>query len=97
MTNGRSGSIDILDEHLRLSLTEVCRICGTPEEMVVEMVREGVVEPVDPTRGQWMFTGESVTRIRTTLRLQADLDINLPGAALALDLLDEIERLRRRR
>lgn len=97
MTHQRSPGIDVLDEHLRLTLTEVCRICGTQEETVVEMVREGVVEPVGPRAKQWVFTGESVIRIRTTLRLQADLGVNLAGAALALELLDEIARLERRR
>lgn len=97
MTNDRHSRIDVLDEHLRLTLTEVCRICHTHEETVVAMVREGVIEPVGGRREQWVFTGESVTRIRTTLRLQADLEVNLPGAALALDLLEEIERLKRRR
>jgi hypothetical protein len=29
--------------------------------------------------------------------LQQDFDVNLPGAALALELLEEIERLRRAR
>jgi hypothetical protein len=32
--------------------------------------------------------------VRRALRLQHDLELNLPGAALALELLDEIERLR---
>lgn len=84
----------LLDEHVRLTLTDVCRLCGAREETVVEMVREGVVAPAE--RGeQWTFSGIAVTRIRTTLRLQRDLDVNLPGAALALELLEEIERLRR--
>jgi chaperone modulatory protein CbpM len=85
----------LLDEHVRLSLTEVCRICGTREEIVVEMVREGVVEPAETDETTWLFSGRAVTRIQTTLRLQRDLEVNLPGAALALDLLEEIERLKR--
>ena len=34
-------------------------------------------------------------RARTALRLQRDLEINLPGVALALELLEELDRLRR--
>jgi chaperone modulatory protein CbpM len=34
-------------------------------------------------------------RARTALRLQRDLEINLPGVALALELMEELERLRR--
>lgn len=87
---------ELLDEHIRLSLSEVCRICGTREEIVIEMVHEGVVEPEQAGPQPWQFSGLAVTRIQTMLRLQRDLDVNLPGAALALELLDEIERLRRR-
>ena len=36
-----------------------------------------------------------MTRIQRVIRLQHDFEVNLPGAALALDLLEEIERLRR--
>jgi chaperone modulatory protein CbpM len=37
----------------------------------------------------------AVTRLRTAHRLQRDLHINLAGAALALDLLEEIKTLKR--
>ena len=49
-----------------------------------------------PLRAQYirvMF--DEITRILRTLRLQRDLRINLPGCALVLDLLDEMEELRR--
>jgi len=36
------------------------------------------------------------TRARRALRLQRDLEIDLTGAALAVELLDEIESLRTR-
>jgi len=88
--------VQVLDEHVELGLTEVCHVCETRLETVVEMVREGIVAPVDTSGQEWRFTGASVTRIRTTLRLQRDLDVNLAGAALALDLLEEIASLRRR-
>jgi chaperone modulatory protein CbpM len=35
-------------------------------------------------------------RARVALRLQNDLDVNLAGAALALELLDELDELRAR-
>lgn len=84
----------ILDENLTLTLREVCEVCGIEEISVVEMVREGIADPVNPAAGSWTFSGLAVTRIRTAHRLQRDLHVNLAGAALALDLLEEIERLR---
>jgi len=86
----------VLDETVTLTLHEVCEVCGIGQDVVVEMVREGVAEPVDPAAGQWQFSGIAVTRLRTAHRLQRDLHVNLAGAALALDLLEEIRMLRRR-
>jgi chaperone modulatory protein CbpM len=38
-----------------------------------------------------------LARVQRALRLQHDFGVNLAGAALALDLLEEVERLRRGR
>ena len=43
----------------------------------------------------WHFRGDTLPRARRALRLQRDLEINLAGVALAMDLMDEIDRLRR--
>ncbi len=45
---------------------------------------------------QWRFPGVSVRRVRTVVRLQRDLGVNVAGAALAIELLDEINALRAR-
>lgn len=84
----------VFDEDLTLTLREVCEVCGVEEVRVVDMVREGIADPLDPQAGTWTFSGVAVTRIRTAYRLQEDLHVNLAGAALALDLLEQIERLR---
>jgi chaperone modulatory protein CbpM len=89
----------LLDESLELDFEEFCRICHTSEEFVVELVAEGVIEPrgaeaADGDRARWRFTGHSVRRTQVAIRLHEDLDVNLPGVALALDLLEQIERRR---
>jgi chaperone modulatory protein CbpM len=83
----------VLDEAVRLTLHEVCEVCGIEESVIVEMVKEGVAEPLDEAAAHWEFSGIAVTRLRTAHRLQRDLEVNLAGAALALDLLEEIRRL----
>jgi chaperone modulatory protein CbpM len=85
----------LLDESLELEFEEFCRVCHASEEFVVELVAEGVIEPQGEERTRWRFTGRSVIRTQVAVRLCEDLDVNLPGVALALDLLEEIERLRR--
>ena len=86
-----------LDDSVEFSLTEVCAACRVTEELVVEIVAEGIVEPLGRERAQWRFTGGALMRVQRALRLQHDFGINLAGAALALDLLEELERLRRAR
>jgi chaperone modulatory protein CbpM len=85
----------LLDESLELEFEEFCRVCHASEEFVVALVAEGVIEPQGEERARWRFTGRSVIRTQVAVRLCEDLDVNLPGVALALDLLEEIERLRR--
>ena len=85
---------ELLDDSLELELEELCRMCHADEEFVVALVAEGVIEPRGTRRTEWVFTGRSVRRTQVALRLHHDLDINLPGVALALDLLEEIQRLR---
>ncbi len=87
----------LLDEQLVLTLRDLCNACGVHAELVIEMVEEGVLQPRGRAPTEWQFTGTAVTRAQKALRLARDLRVNWPGAALALDLLDEIERLRRDR
>jgi len=94
---------ELLDERLRFSLREMCRICGVHAEFLVELVQEGIIVPAEepPAReprgaGVWRFDGYAVVRVQRAVRLQQDLGVNLAGIGLALDLLDEIEALRRR-
>ncbi len=84
-------------EDVELTLGELCRRCGVPAEHVFELVEQGVAEPVGRDPGVWRFRGVSVYRVRCALRLERDLGVNAAGAALALDLLEELERLRVRR
>ena len=59
------------------------------------MVDEGILDPVGADVGHWRFPGGSIRRVRIVGRLQRELGVNLAGAALALDLMDRVERLRR--
>jgi chaperone modulatory protein CbpM len=62
---------------------------------IVELVEEGVLSVTAVEAEQWRFAGTALRRARTALRLQRDLEINLPGVALALELMEELDALRR--
>lgn len=86
----------LLDEQVHYSLKEICRICGSQTEWVIELVEYGVLEPSGESLHQWQFSGSSVHTAMRARRLQQDLGLNLSGVALVLDLLDEVEALRSR-
>ena len=87
---------DLLDEQTMLSLSELCHACSSHAEWVIALVDEGVLEPIGHPQSQWQFSAISLKKVNTAMRLQQDLDINLAGVALALNLIDEIETLRAR-
>lgn len=91
------GSVGVvLEEELIFTLADLSGACRVHTETVVALVDEGVLEPQGADTQHWRFTGASLRRAQAALRLQQDLGINLAGAALALDLLDEIQMLRAR-
>lgn len=92
----KTPNIEVLDNTTELSLAELCRSCSVRAETVIALVEEGLLEPCGKIPTQWTFTGPALRRLQVALRLQQDLRINPPGAALAVELLDEIERLRER-
>jgi chaperone modulatory protein CbpM len=87
---------EIFEEDIELSLADLCRACQLPAERVFELVEEGVIEPVGREPVRWRFRGTCVRRVRCAQRLEHDLGVNVAGAALALDLIEELERLRAR-
>lgn len=86
----------LLDDTVEFSLSEVCRICHVHAEVVIQLVEVGALEPRGKEPSQWRFTGHAIRRLERAMNLQRDLDVNLAGAALALELLDEIDHLRDR-
>lgn len=86
----------VLDESIELTLQELCRICAIHAERAMEMVAEGLLEPSGSEPAHWRFTGVALWRAQTALRLQRDLEINMAGAALVVELLEELQELRQR-
>lgn len=84
----------IVEEEVQLTSVELCRASGASVEELHAWVGEGVLAPQGEMPTQWRFGGVSLQRARLASRLTHDLGLNAPGVALALDLLEQIERLR---
>jgi chaperone modulatory protein CbpM len=77
-----------------LTLGQLCRACDVHAEWIICLVEESIIEPQGEEMSLWRFSGASMVRARSALRLQRDLGVNLAGIALALDLMEELESLR---
>jgi chaperone modulatory protein CbpM len=93
----------VLDRSTVFGIEEVCRACGERRTVVIEMIEHGIIEPRRPHVGSLAtavedeaaleFHGEALVRAQVAARLMRDLGVNLPGAALAVDLLRQLGRL----
>lgn len=78
------------------SLAEISRCCQVPAEKILVLVGEGVLSPRGRTQREWRFASADLARALGVLRLERDLGVNTAGAALAIELMDEMQRLRER-
>jgi chaperone modulatory protein CbpM len=84
----------ILEEDAVISLAELCSACSVHAEYIIALVDEGILEPECGDTGAWRFAGTSLKRTRMVIHLERDLGVNIAGAALVLDLMEELEGLR---
>lgn len=76
------------------TITELCLRTGVSEEELTEIVGLGMIEPHQPGRTR-LFDDSAVTIVHRAVRLRNELELDWPGIAVALTLLDENARLTR--
>ncbi len=83
----------IIEEEEIISLIHLCRYCNLSQEEIVELVNEGILEPIGGPKHEWQFNFSTVRRVKKAKRLQKDFDLNLSASGLVIHLLDRIEEL----
>lgn len=92
----REVEVELLGETACVSASELCRVCCADLASLVEMVEWGLLEVEGSSPEEWRFDARALRRAQTAFRLQADLGVNLAGAAVIIELLDERGALARR-
>jgi chaperone modulatory protein CbpM len=85
-------SIEILSDGA-ISLVDIIAFTRIERIRVIEMVEVGLLEPSGSAIEQWQFASRDLRRLRAAQRLIDDLGVNLSGAALILDLIEERDEL----
>lgn len=73
----------------------VAEAVGARATLVVRLVRLGVLETVAGARGETLLPPRAVLRLRRMQRLRRDLGVNFAGASIILDLVEQVEVLKR--
>jgi chaperone modulatory protein CbpM len=79
-----------------LSLTEICQVCHISADYIHELIDYEVIHPQGESPEKWLFDLMQLQRVKQARRLSHDLEVNMPGVAIVMDLLDEAQRLRAR-
>jgi len=74
---------------------DLARACGVGAGWVRERVEAGVLQ-VNTATGEWRFDSTTLVRARRLQRLEAGFDADPQLAALTVDLIEEVQRLRER-
>ena len=86
---------ELVDEATLHTIDDLCFTCSVDANWIAELVEYGVIEPIGHARADWRFASVTIVRVAKAKRLERDLNLNPPGLAVVLDLLDEIDELRR--
>jgi chaperone modulatory protein CbpM len=85
---------ELVDAAALCSIDELSVACNVDPDWIAELVEHGVIEPIGRGRSDWKFTSLTIVRAAKARRLERDLNLDLPGLAVVLDLLDQIDDLR---
>lgn len=75
------------------SMVEICQICRLEESDLELYMDYGIVVPESDYVHH--FRQRQLDRLLRAIRLHHDLELNVAGVALAMDLLDTIDELKR--
>ncbi|UJF24330.1 MerR family transcriptional regulator [Suttonella sp. R2A3] len=84
-----------MNQDIYLNFSEILNATDCEAEWVLSLIEESVIivdgEPQNAT-----YSGAQLTLLRRAQRIRRDFDASAPATALILELLDELEALRRK-
>ncbi len=84
-----------MNDNIVYTTKAICSSHKISNEILSDMVSWGIATPSGTSIEKWQFSQDDFDRIGCASRFNKDLDINIPGAAMALELLDELDKIRR--
>lgn len=79
---------------LVIDMQEFCQVVDLPAAFVIEIVEHGILEPQGRQPEEWLFDSAALSIAKRAVKLHHELQLEWDGVALALNLLEELERVR---
>lgn len=83
----------VIEADTLFTLNELSAASGASISHLITWVWEGILRPTGE-EPHWQFSGPALRHARLALTLTRDLDLNPPGVALAIELLEQIGYLK---
>ncbi len=85
---------EVLDEQQHYDLNSFAQVCGQSPEWVLQLIEYDIL-PHRLNASDLYFLVDDVSRAQKAYRLQRDFDASFTAVAMMLDLIEELEQLRR--
>ena len=82
------------EQDITLSYHEIIRACGDDADWLVRIIEADIIH-VSGDPQQATYDGYQLARIRRAHRISRDFEASAPATALILQLLDELDALRK--
>ena len=83
----------IVDENTTFTIREICTRCNIPYQIIIQMAEHGLFDLSTNLDDDTEIDLKTLKRIEAAFRLHQDLEINMPGVSLILELKDQIDLL----
>ncbi|RKG31296.1 chaperone modulator CbpM [Acinetobacter tianfuensis] len=85
---------EVVDEQHTFDLNHFAEACGQSPEWVLQLLEYDILQD-RPDERIHQFFGEDISRARRAYRLQRDFNASFTAVAMMMDLIDEVQQLRK--
>ena len=86
--------VEIIDENNTFDLNNFAQACGQSTDWVLQLLEYEIL-PARPEERIHQSFGDDIARARRAYRLQRDFEASLAAVAMMMDLIDEVQQLRK--
>ena len=87
-------SITLISEENTLTFDELCRAIHAEQDLMIQLIDYHIIQPKGKSQQEWLFDHIALKRARLARNFYYDLEVNLAGIGLLIDLMEQIERLK---